>query len=484
MITKYRIITILFLGILLAGCNASSKPEVPASKPTEMATAVIAAADPTSVASSTPLPSPTLPPTDPAPATATTLPTSTATTEATATAEPTETAVITATMGTLTGTMGTSTPAVTGSPTAVSGSPTAPAATNPPPPPGNIQQPPYAPSPCSEHYPCNNNVAGWEARIQVLAGFTDSYFAHINGNPTSVTFGPDGSLYVAVHQGSIYKVDSAGNISFYVGGFNTPTGLAFRPGTSDLYVASRVRNEIIGGESQISIVQGGGARQIIGGLPCCYVDMHAANGIAFGPDGLGYVGVGARADHGEVFGDLSRQDELHPFEASILRFSPDGGFVEAYAKGFRNPYDIAFDANGQLYATDNAPDYGPPDELHRVVQGGQHGYPWYDCDVCFHAPPDVQVIQPIYQFIPHASPTGITAYLADQFPGYYNSLFVTLWSGFPGAQKVMKFGPGGAGATNFAMGFALPIDVTVGPEGSLYVADYATGIIFKISYTG
>jgi glucose/arabinose dehydrogenase len=63
-------------------------------------------------------------------------------------------------------------------------------------------------------------------------------------------------------------------------------------------------------------------------------------------------------------------------------------------------------------------------------------------------------------------------------------LFVTLWSAFPGAQKVVRFGPGGVGASDFAMGFAAPIDVTVGPDGSLYVADWATGIIFKISYTG
>ncbi|MCA9935209.1 MAG: hypothetical protein KC415_14845 [Anaerolineales bacterium] len=36
--------------------------------------------------------------------------------------------------------------------------------------------------------------------------------------------------------------------------------------------------------------------------------------------------------------------------------------------------------------------------------------------------------------------------------------------------------------STFATGFASPIDVTVGPDGSLYVADYSTGIIFRISY--
>lgn len=356
----------------------------------------------------------------------------------------------------------------------------------PPPSTTGVEQPPYEASDCSDKYPCNDDRAGWEARIRVPAGFTDTYFARINGAPTSLTFGPDGMLYVAVQTGAIYRVDNAGNASLYVSGFNFPTGLAFRPGTSDLYVADRLNNAAVGGESRISIVQGGVSRQIIGGLPCCYASMHAANGIAFGADGWAYVGVGGRADHGEILvGDnAGQQDERHPYEASILRFSPDGRVIENYARGLRNPYDITWDGNGQLWATDNAPDYGPVEELHRVVPGGEHGYPWYDCDVCFSPPAGVQVIPPTWSFTPHASPTGITSYLADQFPGYYNSLFLTLWSAFPGAQKVVRMAPNATSATTFATGFASPIDVTVGPDGSLYVADWATGIIFKISYTG
>ncbi|RMG89603.1 MAG: hypothetical protein D6706_21090 [Chloroflexi bacterium] len=355
---------------------------------------------------------------------------------------------------------------------------------SPLPPSGTVEQPPYEPSPCSDKYPCNDDIAGWEARIRVPAGFQATYFARVNGRPTSITFGPDALLYVAVQEGTIYTINSSGHIAAYVSGFNTPTGIAFQPGTNRLYVASRVRDQNTGGEAQVSVVQGGSISQIIGGIPCCYAFLHAANGIAFGPDGFGYVAVGARADHGEILEGPNKgeQDQLHPWEATILRFSPGGSIVEPYAYGFRNAYDIAWDANGVLWATDNAPDFGPPEELHRVVPGGQHGYPWYECDICFAPPPDVQVLPPTYMFVPHSAPTGITAYLADQFPGYYNNLFVTLWSAFPGAQKVVRVGPGGL--SNFATGFAAPIDVTVGPDGSLYVADWATGIIFRIAYTG
>jgi glucose/arabinose dehydrogenase len=37
---------------------------------------------------------------------------------------------------------------------------------------------------------------------------------------------------------------------------------------------------------------------------------------------------------------------------------------------------------------------------------------------------------------------------------------------------------------DFATGFAAPIDLVVGPDGALYVADHATGLIFRIAYTG
>lgn len=461
--------------LLLAACGTQTPTAAPAA-PT--AAAVLPTATNTTLpATATAVPATNTP--VPEPATATAIPTtgsSAATETETATPLPEaaemEQAGVTpsATSAALsTGVPPTADPNVTASPTAAA--PTAAA----PPPAGNV------PAPSDNNYPAFDDRAGWERRINVPAGFTVSYVGRANGNPTSITFGPDGLLYIAMQQGSILTMNNSGSVSTYATGFNTPTGIAFRPGTNKLYVSDRVLNENVGGESQVSIVNQG---QLIGGLPCCYTFFHAANGIAFGPDGYGYVGVGGRADHGEILDGSGRMDEMHPLEASILRFHPDTGAVSVYARGFRNPYDIAWDANGQLWATDNTPDYDPPERLHRVVPGGIHGYPYYDCDVCFSPPEGVTVIPPLVTFVPSSSPTGIEVYLANQFPGYHNSMFVALWSSFVGAQKIMHVRAGGSAPVNFATGFAAPIDVTTGPDGSLYVADWATGIIFKISYTG
>lgn len=356
-----------------------------------------------------------------------------------------------------------------------------------PPPSRDIEQPPYAESECSDKYPCNEDIAAWEARIQVRDGFTVEYVARLDAQPTVLEFGPDGLLYIATMDGTIYRMDADGNFSPFFNGLLVPTGMAFQPGTTRLYVSDRITNQFIDGESRVSYIEDGVLTTIIDGLPCCYVGYHAANGIAFGPDGYGYVSVGARADHGEILQgpNAGEQDmDLHPFEASILRFSPDGSEVEVYARGFRNAYGLAWDADGNLYTADNSPDFNPPEEFYLVTPGGEHGYPWYDCDVCFSPPPGVEVIPPNFTYPPHSAPTGVTAYLHDQFPGYYNGVFVVLWSALPWAQRVIWMYPGGNDGFDFATGFALPIDTAVSPAGSLYVTDWATGIIFRISYTG
>ena len=356
-----------------------------------------------------------------------------------------------------------------------------------PPPSRDVEQPPYAESECSDKYPCNEDIEAWETRIQVRDGFAVEYVARLDAQPTVLEFGPDGLLYIATMGGTIYRMEGDNTFTPFFSGLTVPTGMAFQPGTDRLYVSDRAINQSIDGESRISYIEDGELTTIIDGLPCCYTGYHAANGIAFGPDGYGYVGVGSRADHGEIIGgpNAGEQDtNLHPYEATILRFSPDGSEVEVYARGFRNPYSLAWDADGNLYTADNSPDYNPPEEFYVVTPGGEHGYPWYDCEVCFSPPPGVEVIPPNFTYPPNSAPTGVTAYLHDQFPGYYNGVFVVLWSALPWAQRIMWMAPGGNDGFVFATGFGLPIDTAVSPAGSLYVTDWATGIIFRISYTG
>ncbi len=372
----------------------------------------------------------------------------------------------------------------------VTSEPLMPTATVPPALHENVGQVAYAASACSDKYPCNEDFASWEARIQTPPGFEASVFARVDDFPTSLTFGPSGQLFVAGHSGTIYEIDAAGRVSAFVDGFVVPTGIAFQPGSQKLYVSSRVTDLNVGGEGKISMVENGQVTTLFDGLPCCYLGMHGPNGIAFGPDGFGYVGVGGRADHGErlVEPNVGQMDDMHPLEASILRFSPDGSLVEVYAHGFRNPYDIAWDATGSLFATDNGRDpdlesgLSPADELQLVIPGAEHGYPFYECSQCFGVPDGIEVIPPSLELIPHGAVTGVVAYTDEKHPNYYNDLFLVTWSAFEGAQKVVRYSPDSGESSDFATGFAQPIDITAGPDGNLYVADFATGLIYRLAF--
>jgi glucose/arabinose dehydrogenase len=304
---------------------------------------------------------------------------------------------------------------------------------------------------------------------------------------TSITFGPDGRLYASTMQGSVYAFDAAGGPSLYTSGFFLPIGLTFRPGTNDLYIASRsFPADAVPNEGKVTIVRADGSKQdIVTGLPCCYTtDMHQPNSLAFGPDGMVYLSIGARSDHGEDPNNREVAGEVGPLEAGILRFNPDGSGLERFAAGLRNPYDLAFDSNGRLFATDNSHDLGGPERLHYVVRGGHYGYPYYGCDRCPTPPADLAITPPMATFIQHGAITGIAAYTGSAFPSnYHNDLFVVLWSAFPGAQKVVRVSTFPTAVSDFALGFASPIDVTQSPDGALLVADWATGHIFRITYS-
>lgn len=110
-------------------------------------------------------------------------------------------------------------------------------------------------------------------------------------------------------------------------------------------------------------------------LPARLYPWHANNDL-LGPDGLIYFAVGATTN---------AEPETHPYASTILVYNPDTEALRVFATGFRNPFDLAFNAQGDLFATDNGPDgltITPGDELNYIVEGGNYGFPYY-----FEEPP-------------------------------------------------------------------------------------------------
>jgi putative membrane-bound dehydrogenase-like protein len=297
-------------------------------------------------------------------------------------------------------------------------------------------------------------------------------------------------MYVARMEGPIVRVAPDGARTTFADGFPVPLGLAFRPGTSQLFVSHR------GGITIIQDTNGDGIaderRPFLTGMPCCYADLHQTNGIEFGPDGWLYVAQGSTSDHGETEGE--------PWHAGILRVHPDQGqeSLEYVATGLRNPFDLTITPEGQIFATDNGADYGPPEELNHVLPGNDYGWPY-----CITEAPGQVAVHPTWNepercegtrpalatFVPHASANGLVDYDGQAFPAAYRgNLFVALWSHIPGAYRIVRvqLTPQGdtyqARTSDFATDFELPLAVAVGPDGALYVGDWGPGRIYRIAY--
>ncbi len=119
---------------------------------------------------------------------------------------------------------------------------------------------------------------------------------------------------------------------------------------------------------------------------------HIMNGIVLSPDGSTlYINSGSRTDHGEIHDVNGKYPGLREtaLTAKILRIPADttslllendldflkmNGFV--YAEGIRNNFSLAFDADGNLFGTENAGDRDDSEELNWLREGHHYGFPW------------------------------------------------------------------------------------------------------------
>lgn len=352
-----------------------------------------------------------------------------------------------------------------------------------------------------DDFPCADDVDGFLKRIQVPPGYVVEHVGQFPAQPMQITYGPDGRLYATAlengsRNGAVYVMNADGSTERYSGDFISPIGLAFQPGTDTLYVSARV---MVGEGGGLWRVQPGGGtpEAVLTDLPCCFslID-NQPDGMTFGPDGYLYLGVGALTDHGESATPKTKPfAELHPLEASILRIQPHTGDVEVYASGLRNPYDLSFAADGQLYATDDGLVAGLGDRLLNVVMGGHYGWPYWRSRGCADCPPTragLSIGADLLRFPDFSLPRGLTVYTGSQFPAnLFGSVFVTLWNGTPDAQRVVRIDPYDPMITSedyqpepFVTGLIRPVDVVVAPDGALVVADFIYGHVWRVRYTG
>jgi putative heme-binding domain-containing protein len=200
-------------------------------------------------------------------------------------------------------------------------------------------------------------------------------------------------------------------------------------------------------------------------------DTHGmTNAFTWGFDGWVY------ACHGYSNDSTVQGNDKRPIMMSsgnTYRMKPDGSHAEYVTHGQVNPFGLTFDPMGNLYSCDC---HSRP--VYQLLRGA-----WYPS---FGKPHDGLGFGPAMVNHDHGSTAiaGITYYAAEQFPeSYRDTIFVgNVVTNRINHDKVQWHGstPKGIEQPDFVWSednWFRPVDIELGPDGALYVADFYNRII-------
>ncbi|MDQ6604379.1 MAG: PQQ-dependent sugar dehydrogenase, partial [Chloroflexota bacterium] len=185
-----------------------------------------------------------------------------------------------------------------------------------------------------------------------------------------------------------------------------------------------------------------------------------------------------------------------------------------FADGIRNPFGMAFRADGKLFDADHGPQDDLPEELNYVQQGKHYGFPYRFGNNVKNpepdAPPDLSGVNfvppipnigpdslngdgldsqnPSYTFTPHSAPGGLAFYNTTAgvhlFPATYRGDgFLAMYGNVERSGEVRGFSvlrltlneaaPGTfqVSVHTFLTGLRRPTDVAIAPDGALIVLE-------------
>jgi glucose/arabinose dehydrogenase len=342
-------------------------------------------------------------------------------------------------------------------------------------------------------------------KLKVPEGFQIGIFAKDLKKPRMMAVGKDNTVYVTQPQtGDVMAIrdkdgDGEADEEKTVAK-NLPKvhGIAIHEGKLYLATPREVLVAEIEKDGKL-----GDPKKIIENLP--EGQGHAYRTIEFGPDGMLYISVGSTCNICE---------EDNPEYATILRVKPDGSDRKIFASGLRNTIGFGWHPETkEMWGVDNGVDgLGdniPPEELNRLIEGKNYGWPYVygdrKVDPRFAnaqklTPEFVQKSEPpVFTYTPHTAPIWMMFYSGDHFPQEYkNDAFAAFhgsWNRIPaagfevvrihfdhGRPVEIKSFVSGFLIENGEAQFGRPAGLAQMKDGSLLISDDSNGVIYRLRY--
>lgn len=344
------------------------------------------------------------------------------------------------------------------------------------------------------------------ARIAVPAGFKANVAATGLGKPRMMAIGSDGALYVTRRDAGdvlmLKDIDGDGrfdDLKTVWGKFTDVHGIAIRDKTIYLCSSKELKKATISADGTLS-----DTTTVFKDLPDG--GQHDNRCLGFGPDNLLYISVGS---------DCNDCAETNPEHATIVQVSADEKSRKIYARGLRNT--IGFDWQPQtkeLWGCDNGTDWRgdtiPPEELNKIVEGGNYGWPLIygkqQVDQTREDPIGTTkeayaktTVPAVLTFPAHSAPIDFK-FLSNAagFPNDYKDDALVCWHGSwnaknPTGYKVqrIKFENGkpteredffsGFLSKDAKTRFGRPAGLAISDKGVIYISDDESGVIYNVS---
>lgn len=381
-----------------------------------------------------------------------------------------------------------------------------------------------------EQDPFQGLAGSGTGKTKLPDGFVQEVVASGFERPTSFALLPGGRVLVAEKRGLVWSVEDSVisrparfDLRSRVADYGYRGLLAIEPDPTDpeglyvLYVQGhratqsptsvRVSRLEPGGRERVVLGRAGrrSCTELPRGADCIPCDRdHCGGDIEIAPDGSLFITTGEGWDGSAGFSPLPlRAQDLDSLGGKVLRVAPDGRGLRGnpfwngnlrsnrsrvWAYGLRNPFRLTLSSSGIPYLGDVG--WNDWEEIDAVARGANLGWPCFEGPdrpeeyaqhrVCraLYARGAAAVRKPLDAYR-RGSVTGGVFYAATAFPArYLGGYFYGDWS-----RSVLRFTDGRV-ELDFATNAGGPVQLEVGPDGSLYYLALNAGELRRISYRG